>query len=80
MSLNNEPCMITSILIDLNFIELNYHEITISLDKYSKRCNVVDDLYAKICASSEIKDVTAQVCNVLTRINEAKSICKTYFT
>ena len=48
--------MITSILIDLNLIELNYHEITISLDKYSKRCNV------------------------LTRINEAKSICKTYFT
>ena len=41
VSLNNEPCMIRPILIDLNPVELNYYPFMISLDKCNASCNDV---------------------------------------
>ena len=40
LSLNDEPCMVRPILIDLNPIELQYYPFMISLDKCSGCCNV----------------------------------------
>ena len=39
--LNDEPCMIRPILIDLNPVELKYYPFMISLDKGSGNCNVL---------------------------------------
>ena len=47
VSLNNEPCMIRPILIDLNPAELNYYPFMISLDKCIESCNVAGDLPEK---------------------------------
>ena len=49
MSLNNEPCMGMSFLVDLNPVELNCYPFTIKLDKFSESYNYVDDLFTKIC-------------------------------
>ena len=46
VSLNDEPCIITPTLIDLNLAELKYHAFAISLDKCNESRNV---LSPKIC-------------------------------
>ena len=56
MSLNNELCMISPTLIDLNPVELNYYPFMIILDKFNRSCDNVDDLSTKINVPSEIKD------------------------
>ena len=48
----------------------------ISLEKYNERCNVVDELSTKICASSETKDVDVKMFHMITRINKAKTLVK----
>ena len=71
MSLNNDPCIISLTLIDLNSIELNYYPFTISIDKCSGSFNVVDDVYTKICVPSETKDANVnKVYSMITRMND----------
>ena len=48
VSLNNEPCMARSTLIDLNPVEFNHCPVMISLDKCSGGRNVVDALSTNI--------------------------------
>ena len=52
VSLNDEPSMVRSVLIDLNPIELKFYPFMISLDKYSRSCNV---LSPKICVTKETR-------------------------
>ena len=68
--------MIRPTLIDLNPIKLNYYSFMISIDKCSGSCNDVDDLSTKRCASSETKDVNVTVFNMITKINEIKTLVK----
>ena len=48
----------------------------ISLDKCIGSCNAVDDLFAKICVPNETNDVDVKVFNMVTKINEAKTMVK----
>ena len=41
LSLDDEPCMIRTTLIDLNPAELKYYPFMISLDKCTGSCNVL---------------------------------------
>ena len=68
--------MIMLTFVDLNPIDLNYYWLMISLDKSNGICNVVDDLYMKICIPSETKDVNVMEFNMMTRINEVKILIK----
>ena len=43
VSLNNKPCMIRSLYIDLNSTEFDYYLFMTSLDKCNESCNAVDD-------------------------------------
>ena len=54
VSVNDQPCIVRSTLIDLNPIELKYYPFMISLDKFTGSCNV---LSANICVPKEIKDM-----------------------
>ena len=74
VSLNNELCMSRPNLIDLNPIELNYYPFMVSLDKCSGSCNAADDLSTKTSVPSKRKDMTIKVFNMITRINEAKTL------
>ena len=67
VSLNNEPWMIKSTLIDLNPIKHNYYSFMVSLDKCSESRNPADDLST---------EMNVKVSNMITRINEAKTILK----
>ena len=48
--LNDEPCMVRPILINMNPVELKYYPFTISLNKCAGSCNV---LSPKICVPKE---------------------------
>ena len=63
-------------LIDVNPIEFNYYWFMISLDKRNLSCNFVDGLSMKLCAPSQIKDVSVKVFNAITRMYEAKALVK----
>ena len=76
MSLNSDPCMIRPTLIDLNSFDLNYYPFMVNLDKSAGSCNSVDDLSIKTCVPSKIKDTNVNVFNMITNINEAKTIVK----
>ena len=75
-SLNNKPCLIRPTPIDLNHVELDYYPFLISLDKFSGSCNAADDLSTNICVPNETKDVHVKGFNMITRINEAKTLIK----
>ena len=78
VSLNNEPCMIRSFLIDLNPVALKFYPSMISSDTCSGRFNSVNDLSMRISAPSKPKDLNVKVVNMITNRNEAKNISKTY--
>ena len=42
-SLNNEKFLARSALISLNHNELHYYQFVVSLDRYNRRCNTLDD-------------------------------------
>ena len=80
MSLNNEPCINRTTLIDLNPIELN--PLIISLDKRNGSCNAADDVSAKIDMKllfqkkHSTQNYAKLIFNIFTRLNEAKTLRK----
>ena len=68
--------MIKTTLSDLNPVNLNYYPFIISFDKWNISFNAVDDLFMKICVPSETKDITVEVFNMITKINEVKTVVK----
>ena len=58
VSLNNEPCINRTTLIDLNPIELN--PLIISLDKRNGSCNAVGDLSTKIGMKLSFEKISTQ--------------------
>ena len=58
---NDEPCMVSPTLIDLNAVELKCYPFMISLDEYSGSYNV---LSPNICVPKETKDMNVKVFNM----------------
>ena len=71
VSLNDEPCMVSPTVIDLNPIELKYYPFMISLDKCTGRSNV---LSPKICVPNATKDINVKAFNMIPDKNEAKAM------
>ena len=40
LSLNDEPCLVTPPIIDMNLVELRYYPFMIKLNKYTGSCNI----------------------------------------
>ena len=45
-----------------------------SLDRCNGSCNALDHLSSKICVSNKTKDVNLYVFNIITEINEQKTL------
>ena len=64
-------------LTDLDPVKFNYYPFMISLDICNGSCNsAVDDLSAKVCVPSKTRNVNVKVFNMITRINQAKTLVK----
>ena len=68
--------MIIPTLIDLNPVELIYYSFIISLDEFNGGSDMVDDVSMKICVLSKTKGVNTKLFNMITRINEVKTLVK----
>ena len=52
VSINDEKYMVRPTLADLNFVDLRYYPFMVSLDKFSRSCNI---LSPKICVPKKQK-------------------------
>ena len=56
--------------------EFHYYPFAVKLDRYVRSCNTLNDLSDKLYASSKTKDLNLSVFNIITGINESKSLTK----
>ena len=74
VSLNNEPCMTRSTLIDLDPVELNHYQFMMSI----KNLMEVAMLLMAYQQQSKAKDVNVDLFNMITKIIEAKVLVKQF--
>ena len=66
-------------LIDSNPGGLHYFTFMLSLDRCGRTCNTLRDPYNKACLPNKTKDERLKVSNMITQINESKSLVKHIF-
>ena len=70
---NDEPCMVTATVIDINPVELKCYPFVVSLNKCTGTCNV---LSPKACVPKGTRDVNVKAFNMITDKDEAKAMTK----
>ena len=55
---------------------LHYYLIAVHLDRCGKSCNTLNDLSNKVCVPNKTEDLNLSVFNMITRINESKTLTK----
>ena len=76
-SLINQKCMNQPTLINLHpneySREFHYYSFVVKLDRCVRSCN---DLSHKVCVPNKIEDLNLSVCNMITGIDESKTLTK----
>ena len=79
-SLNNQQCMTQTTLINLHLNEhtqgLRYYAFAVNLDRCTGSCNTLNDLSNKVCVSNKTEALNLNVFNMITGINESKTVTK----
>ena len=80
VSLSNEKCEIQPTFINLHpneySQEFHYYPFTVKLDKCVRSCNFLNDLSNKVCVPNKTEDLNLNVFNMITGINELKTLTK----
>ena len=80
ISLSNQKCEIQSTFIKLHpneySQEFHYYPFTVKLDKCVGRCNTLIDLSNKVCVPNKTEGLNLSVFNIITEINESKTLTK----
>ena len=74
MSINNQHCMVRSMIIHLNPGELGCYLFIVSMDWFDGSCNNFDDSFGRICVPNKTEDVNLKAFNMIKGINECR--CK----
>ena len=78
--LSNQKCITQSTLINLHPNEYSHefrcYPFAVKLDRCVRRCNTLNDLYNKVCVQNKTEDLNLSVFNVITGINESKTLPK----
>ena len=79
-SLSNQKCMIQPTLINLHpneySQEFHYYPFSVKLDRCVGSCNTLNDLSNKVCVPNKTEDLNLSVFNMITGINESKTLTK----
>ena len=70
--LNNQPCLVRPLPIDLNPNKLCYNPFVVNLDRCTGRSDNLDDLSDNLCVLNKTKDVGLKVLSIIRRFNEIK--------
>ena len=80
ISLSNQKCMIQPTLINIlpneYSKELHSYPFGVKLNRCVGSCNTLNDLSNKVCIPNKTEDLNLSVFNMITRINEPKTLAK----
>ena len=80
ISLSSQKCMIQSTLINLHpneySQEFHYYPFLVKLDRWVGSCNTLNNLFSKVCIPDKIEDLNLTASNLITGINESKTLTK----
>ena len=80
ISLSNQKCMTQPNLIILHpneySQEFHYYPFSVKLDRCVGSCNTINDLSKKVCAPNKTEDLNLSAFNMITGINESKTLTK----
>ena len=80
VSLSNQKCMIQPTLIHLHpnecSEEFHYYPFAVKLNRCVGSCNTLNYLSNKVCVPNKIEDLNQSVFNMITGINESKTLTK----
>ena len=74
-SLSNQPSLINSHSNEYSQ-EFQYNPFAVKLDRFVGSCNTLNDLSNKVCVPKKTKDLNLSVYNMITGINEPKTLTK----
>ena len=78
--LSNQKCMTQPTLINLHpneySQEFHSYSFAVKLDRCVGSCNTINDLSNKVCVPNKTKDLNISVFNMITGINESKTLTK----
>ena len=78
--MSNQKCMIQPTLINLHpkkySQEFHYYPFAVKLDGCVGSCNTRNDLSNKVCVPNKTEDLNLSVFNMITGINESKTLTK----
>ena len=79
--LSNQKCEIQHTLINLNpneysQEEFHYYPLAVKLDRCVGSCNTLNDLSNKVCVPRKTEDLNLSMFNMITGINESKTLTK----
>ena len=78
VSLRNQKCMTQPTLINLHpkeySQEFHYYPFVVKLDRCAGSCNTLNDLFNKVCVPNKTEDLNLSVFNMITGINESKTL------
>ena len=76
----NQKCKIQPSLINLYpneyCQEFHYYPLGVKLDRFVGSCNTLNDLSNKLCVPNKKEDLNLSVFNMITGINESKTLTK----
>ena len=76
----NQECQIQPALINLHpnehSQEFHHYPFAVKLDRFVGSCNTLDDLSNKVCIPNKTEDLNQSVFNMITGINESKTLAK----
>ena len=80
MLLSNQKCIIQPTVINPNHNEysqeLHYYATAVKLDRCVGNCNTLNDFSNKVCVPNKTVDLNLSVFNMITGINESKTLTK----
>ena len=80
MLLSNQKCIIQPTVINPNHNEysqeFHYYATAVKLDKCVGNCNILNDFSNKVCVPNKTVDLNLSVFNMITGINESKTLTK----
>ena len=80
VSLSHQKCMIQPTLINLHpneySQEFHYCPFAVKLDRCVRSCNTLNDLSNEVCVPNKTEDLNLRVFNMITLINESKTLTK----
>ena len=72
--MSNQPCKARPEIVNVNSDNPIFYSFSIKTSKFSGNCNNINDPYARICVPNVVKNLNVKVFNLISRINETRSI------